>query len=267
MPVSEEKLAANRANAEHSTGPVTADGKATSSQNATTHGLTGKTVLLPHEDKDEFRRFSAEVIAHLAPEGIIECEFAQMVANAQWRLRRIKLVEDGMMTSGEIEAIDPDAERKTVEEAETLARCFTEKTHAFSNLSQYEHRLYRTMTNALKHIGDLQAARNKFEEGVRVESTRLFNVWQFTRPSFGLPYPEDAPTAPPTNGDAATSRVGEAIPGAEPTTLVTNEENGQDSSPQVSGQRPEPLVVGFVFPTNKIQPPAENENEDENIAA
>jgi hypothetical protein len=245
MPVSEEKLAANRANAAHSTGPTSESGKATSSQNATTHGLTGKTVVLPHEDKDEFQRFSAEVIAHLVPEGIIECEFAQMVANSQWRLRRIKLVEDGMMTTGEMEAVDPEAERKTVQEADALARCFMEKTRAFSNLSQYEHRLYRTMTNALKHIKDLQAARGKYELDVRTEGNRLFNIWQFSSTMFGRPIPE----SPPTNGNAAISRV--------------EASRDQDLSSQFDSQRREPEAVGFVFPTSEIQSFA----EDENIAA
>ncbi len=40
--ISEEKLAANRANAQHSTGPVTDAGKAISSRNAVSHGLTAK---------------------------------------------------------------------------------------------------------------------------------------------------------------------------------------------------------------------------------
>jgi len=256
MPVSEEKLAANKANAVKSTGPTTENGKATSSQNATTHGLTGKTVVLPHEDKDEFQRFSAEVIGCLAPEGIIECEFAQMVANAQWRLRRIKSVEDGMMASGEIDAIDPDAERKTVQEAETLARCFTEKTRAFSNLSQYEHRLYRTMTNALKHIKDLQSARGKYQEDVKAEGNRLFNIWQFCSTTFGR-------LVPPANGDAPTSRVADSSDPVVATTMATNDLSGETLSSESHSQRHEPPAIGFVFPTNKIQPL----DEDETLAA
>jgi hypothetical protein len=234
MSISPQKYAANQANAQKSSGPTSDDGKSKSSQNATTHGLTGKTVVLPGEDMDDFQRFSLEVIACLTPEGVIEREFAQMVANAQWRLRRIKSVEDGMLTSGGTAAIDPSAELKTVEDAEQLARCFMDRTRSFNNLSQYEHRLYRTMTNALKNIKDLQAARGKLEADVKSESNRLFNIWQYSTTIFGRPYPE----ALPPNGDAATSRVA-------------------DPSPQVVASG------GFVFPTNEIQPL----DEDENIAA
>ncbi|MBV9938821.1 MAG: hypothetical protein JO150_09975 [Acidobacteriaceae bacterium] len=43
--VSERRLAANRANAQWSTGPQTPEGKAKSSLNAVKTGLTGRTVL------------------------------------------------------------------------------------------------------------------------------------------------------------------------------------------------------------------------------
>ena len=48
--ISEAKLAANRANAVKSTGPVTAEGKAKSSLNAVKTGLTGRTILLSTEE-------------------------------------------------------------------------------------------------------------------------------------------------------------------------------------------------------------------------
>jgi hypothetical protein len=42
--VSDARLAANRANAQHSTGPTTPEGKAKSSHNAVKTGLTGRTI-------------------------------------------------------------------------------------------------------------------------------------------------------------------------------------------------------------------------------
>jgi hypothetical protein len=47
---SERRLAANRANAQRSTGPRTKTGKAKSALNAVKTGLTGRTVLLPTAD-------------------------------------------------------------------------------------------------------------------------------------------------------------------------------------------------------------------------
>ena len=42
---------ANRRNAQKSTGPKTAEGKAITSQNAIRHGLLATEILLPDEDK------------------------------------------------------------------------------------------------------------------------------------------------------------------------------------------------------------------------
>ena len=59
MQLSEKQLAANIANAKHSTGPNTADGKARSSQNARRHGITAQTTIMTEEDRikhDEFCR-------------------------------------------------------------------------------------------------------------------------------------------------------------------------------------------------------------------
>ena len=50
MAVSEAKLAANRRNAQKSTGPRSAEGKRVSSRNAVTHGLRAETLVLLDED-------------------------------------------------------------------------------------------------------------------------------------------------------------------------------------------------------------------------
>ena len=54
MGISKRKLAANRANAQKSTGPTSVSGVATSSQNRRTHGLCGKFVVLPNESQELF---------------------------------------------------------------------------------------------------------------------------------------------------------------------------------------------------------------------
>ncbi len=51
---SEKQIAANRANSKKSTGPKTYRGKARSAMNATTHGLTSKTIAMLHEDSIAF---------------------------------------------------------------------------------------------------------------------------------------------------------------------------------------------------------------------
>ncbi|HEY7615839.1 MAG TPA: hypothetical protein VH744_03475, partial [Terriglobales bacterium] len=54
------QIAANRANAQLSTGPRTEAGKAAVAQNRATHGLSGAAFfLLPHEDEAEFQALVA----------------------------------------------------------------------------------------------------------------------------------------------------------------------------------------------------------------
>jgi len=65
--ISQEQLAANRANAAHSCGPKTEEGKKRSSLNATRHGLTARAVVLPREDQNEYLAFSKKIIDDLDP--------------------------------------------------------------------------------------------------------------------------------------------------------------------------------------------------------
>ncbi len=89
--ISPEQLAANRANATHSTGPATAEGKAISSRNRTTHGFRSSTVLLPGDDPAEYNQLLAELEDHFGePQDIAESRFIREMADAEWRLRRVR---------------------------------------------------------------------------------------------------------------------------------------------------------------------------------
>ena len=54
---SESQINANRANAQHSTGPSSPEGKLKSSHNAVKTGLTGRTILLPSDDLGAYENF------------------------------------------------------------------------------------------------------------------------------------------------------------------------------------------------------------------
>lgn len=84
---SERQIAANRANARRSTGPRTADGKAVSCLNATTHGLTAKLVVLPAEDQAAFEAFQRGVFKSLKPEDEMQADVVAQIAGVC--LRRV----------------------------------------------------------------------------------------------------------------------------------------------------------------------------------
>src|SRR5450631_3917569 len=91
------ELIANRLNALLSTGPKTDEGKKRSSVNACRHGLSGRVVVLPSEDLAAYKAQSEEIRKSLNPKTPLEIQFAQTVADCQWRLNRVRSIEDGML--------------------------------------------------------------------------------------------------------------------------------------------------------------------------
>jgi hypothetical protein len=63
----------------------TPQGRARSSMNALRHGLTARVVVLPSEDMDAYQTFSKEIVDSLDPQTPVERQFAQTVADNQWR--------------------------------------------------------------------------------------------------------------------------------------------------------------------------------------
>lgn len=94
---------ANRRNAELSTGPKTASGKAVASKNALTHGVLSRQVVLPDEDPAEFEEFQRRLMDDLKPTGELETVFAERIMVGAWRLRRVVRLEAAVIRSQESE--------------------------------------------------------------------------------------------------------------------------------------------------------------------
>ena len=87
-PISEAKLAANRANSQLSTGATTQTGKAIVSQNATKHGLTGKFKVLACESQSEFDELLSGFLHSESPTDENEVAMVHQMAEAVWLSRR-----------------------------------------------------------------------------------------------------------------------------------------------------------------------------------
>ena len=84
------QTAANQANARWSTGPVSEEGKAASSRNNLRHGFRSQTVLLPGDDPAEYEVLLTELNDHFVPRDLTEERFVREMADADWRLRRVR---------------------------------------------------------------------------------------------------------------------------------------------------------------------------------
>jgi hypothetical protein len=83
------KAEAARINGRKSRGPKTPQGRANASMNATTHGLTAKTLILQNESQAEFLEMLNAYIDVFKPANAIEVEVVSDIAAARWRLRRM----------------------------------------------------------------------------------------------------------------------------------------------------------------------------------
>ena len=90
---SEAQIQASRANGAKSQGPITPEGKQTSSQNATKHGLSARTVVLCTENHALFEQLEQDYIDSLQPVTVLELHLVQRIAVAEWRIRRAWALE------------------------------------------------------------------------------------------------------------------------------------------------------------------------------
>jgi hypothetical protein len=95
----EAQVTTNRLNAQKSTGPRTAEGKAAVAQNAIKHGLRAQAVVLPGEEPDQYDRHRQEMMDQLHPEGHPETDLAERIVGLAWRLRRAGRYHDAVFAA------------------------------------------------------------------------------------------------------------------------------------------------------------------------
>lgn len=90
---SEKKLASNRANAQHSTGPKTPEGKEKSKQNSRKHGFFARQPLPPGKEGDNlwqaYRELAAGIWEYYEPVGYMEGLLTEKVITESIRLSRL----------------------------------------------------------------------------------------------------------------------------------------------------------------------------------
>jgi hypothetical protein len=132
---------ANQANASHSTGPRTPEGKARVSRNACKHGLTSQRLIVREDELEEFESLHADLLAELDPQGALETLTFNEILHSAWNLSRYRRIEAGLSPDGP----DPIADPASGAMLDRLAR--------------YQARAQRAYYHAIKELRTLQTNR------------------------------------------------------------------------------------------------------------
>jgi hypothetical protein len=179
MPVTEQQLTANRANAQHSTGPNTPGGKKRSSQNALRHGITAQTTVMTEEDRIKHDEFCSNMMADLAPVGSMETFLASSVAEEAWRLNHARAQCGNIVAIGHFDGtgdIYDAAEHAEVHTAITAARTTRDNAKTLELISLYETRIRRSFEKYLEKLEKLQAERKAKHEQELEEARNFFQM-------------------------------------------------------------------------------------------
>jgi hypothetical protein len=159
---SEAQILANRLNAQKSTGPRTAEGKAAVSQNAVKHGLTARSIVVSGEDPGQFEFHRERMLDELDPVGEVEFSLAERIVGLSWRLKRAEKLQAAAFDSlyaqeGHLSSETPEESRDAGGDSilgRALARDFADG-RVLERMLMYERRieqsLYRTMAELKKH--------------------------------------------------------------------------------------------------------------------
>jgi hypothetical protein len=166
------QIAANQANAKLSTGPTSDAGKAKSSLNAVSTGLTGRTVLLPGDDAKAYSDHMTRFFARLGPQTPEEEEIVQDLAQTKWRLNRVPQLEEDIYALGSVTfATLFEDEPEEIRPGLIRAHTFLTYGKRFDNLYLQESRLTRRYQNLMKQLCDIRLKRQT-EENERAAAAR-----------------------------------------------------------------------------------------------
>ena len=169
------QIEANRRNAQKSTGPRSAAGKAASAANALVHGFTAaRTLVLADEDEAAFATMRRCVVADLDPLDAVQAALAQRIAILLWRLERASRLESEVFAHGELLA--RRSRERAHEDGRPGAGCGIDEemraeaplaavlveheasTRAYERLARHESALQRALDRTLREFTRLRAA-------------------------------------------------------------------------------------------------------------
>lgn len=176
-----KQIAANRRNAQHSTGPKTDAGKQRAAMNAVRHGLYSDQVVLYYEHVEHYHELLDSLLDDWKPQTARERLLIEQIAQAAWRMQRATRIE-----SGTFNLLLRDLTHKVGKEHpphgdEGMAIVFMEDKFGLDRLRRYftaAERTYERLIEELLYLRSQHAKLAPFRTG-DVETTGYREPWPF----------------------------------------------------------------------------------------
>ncbi len=156
-PSSARRIVSSRANGALSRGPITAEGKARSAQNALSHGLTANSVVLSNECPDQFRALADRYLNFFQPQDPIEEDMVEDLTVARWRIHRIETLESAVVDmQQDLQQEEIDRKFEHIDPPFRLAAAVQashDQSKVLPQLSRYESRNRRIYNQSLDRLG------------------------------------------------------------------------------------------------------------------
>jgi hypothetical protein len=156
----EAQIAANRRNAESSTGPRTKEGKSRSSRNAVTFGIYSTSGFVLPEDNRLYHLFCENFQKELSPKGPFEQTLAAEIVHAAWRLRRCSVIESNMVDPECDFQLDPMANPATAPIQQSVDRARAQ-SHRILHRASAELRRLQTVREVHTELSPAQAPESR----------------------------------------------------------------------------------------------------------
>jgi hypothetical protein len=132
--LSAAQLAARRANAQHSTGPRTPEGKAIAALNSVQHGLCSNAAVLPGESVEEFQATLEGWVHELKPVDAFERELVYNMVCASIAITRVRKADNAAVSARVLAAGDRWDDQRAASLKALLGALHENKTEAHEAL-------------------------------------------------------------------------------------------------------------------------------------
>jgi hypothetical protein len=152
------QIAANRLNAQKSTGPRTTEGKAASSTNALKSGIYAQSLIIRGVDPADLEALRDDFYAHHQPQSPDERALVDVLVHSEWTLRRLRKCATQLWETVFLLVTQPEDLQQT-----GLARGFIEAESYFTSVQCLINANERAFHRALADLERLKKSRTPIQ--------------------------------------------------------------------------------------------------------